>query len=243
MFAREGEFTWIWWGGAFIAASIILLLVKWANRRGLSEVYVELKGWRKRTIIYLFLLGLVSYGAVFAIRLGLGGIQFIGMPPFMQVGAAIAECILMTFYIALTEEVIFRGFVLSNLLRKYSAATAVAGSLVLFILFHLPKWESLVTSPYLFHLAASGFLFSIVCIRSKTLWHSIALHWGWNMGAFMLIEHTDTVVWTEQPSSFGWSNVAGWASVFVNLILICLVFKLYKTARRSGSSLISHPSS
>ncbi|WP_410772460.1 CPBP family intramembrane glutamic endopeptidase [Fontibacillus sp. BL9] len=103
---------------------------------------------------------------------------------------------LMTFYIAFTEEVIFRGFVFSNLLRKSSTAPAVIGSMILFILFHLPKWESLMTSPYLFHLAASGMVFTLINIKSKTLWHSIGLHWGWNMGAFAFIEYKDTVVWT-----------------------------------------------
>lgn len=235
LFAPEEGFTWIWWGGALVSASGILLIVRWTNMRGLSKVYFGLMGWRKRTILYIFLLGLVSYGVVFAIRVALGGIQILGTPSLSRVGVALAECMLMTFYIACTEEIIFRGFVLSNLWRRYSAAKAVIGSLILFILFHLPKWESLVTSPYVFHLAASGAVFTIVCLRSNTLWHSIALHWGWNMGAFMLIENPNTVVWTQQQSSLGWSDLAGWVSVFVNLLLICLVFKIYGAIRMGGA--------
>lgn len=104
----------IWWIGALFSTSGILMLARWANTKGLSSIRLDLSGWRKRTVVYAFLLGLVSYGAVFLIRLAIGGLEVVGMPPLSRLWAALAGSLLTTFYIAFSEEVIFRGFVFSN---------------------------------------------------------------------------------------------------------------------------------
>ncbi|WP_396021192.1 lysostaphin resistance A-like protein [Bacillus sp. S/N-304-OC-R1] len=116
----------------------------------------------------------------------LGGFEVGGIPAISQIALAAAINLFTTFYIALTEEVIFRGFVFSSLREEHSMFISIVFSMFLFILFHLPKWESLLSSPYLFHLIASGIVFTLIYIKSTTLWHSIGLHWGWNMGAFAL---------------------------------------------------------
>jgi membrane protease YdiL (CAAX protease family) len=223
----------IWWVGALCSAGAILMITRWANAKGLASVRLDLNGWRKRTVLYAYLFGLVSYGAVFLIRLAIGGLEVVGMPPLSHWWIALAGSLLTTFYIAFTEEIIFRGFVFSNLHRRYSTAVAVTGSLILFILFHLPKWQSFMTSPYLFHLIASGLVFTIAYVKSNTLWHSIGLHWGWNMGAFALMEYKETVVWTQQHSSFGWFDLSGWISVLMNGILIVVIMNLNKSTKLS----------
>lgn len=223
---QGSEYASIWWIGASFSIIAILILIRWANAKGFSEVRLGLSGWRKRTILYAFLIGLVAYGAVCLIRIALGGLEVMGMPPPTRWWAIVAGSLSTTFYIAFTEEVIFRGFIYSSLRRRYSAAMAVAGSLLLFVLFHLPKWEALVSSPYVFHLLASGLVFTIAYLKSSTLWHSIGLHWGWNMGAFAIIEYKETVLWTQKLSSHGWFDASGWVSVLIHSLLILAIVKL-----------------
>jgi membrane protease YdiL (CAAX protease family) len=227
----------IWWIGALFSAGAILMITRWANAKGLASVRLDLSGWQKRTVLYAFLIGLVSYGAVFLIRLAIGGLEVVGMLPLSRWWIALAGSLLTTFYIAFTEEIIFRGFVFSNLRRRYSTAVAVTGSLFLFVLFHLPKWEALMTSPYLFHLIASGLVFTIAYVKSNTLWHSIGLHWGWNMGAFALMEYKETVVWTQRHTPFGWFDLSGWISILINGILIFVIINLYKSRKLSFTTL------
>lgn len=233
LFAEESGSVLLWGSGAVISLSAMLLLIHWSNERKLSVVQFGLSGWRKRTMVYGFLIGLLAYGSVFGIRLALGAFDVTGAPSAARIAVAIAGSLLMTLYIAFTEEVIFRGVIFTALRQNYSLFLSVAGSLSLFILFHLPKWESLWSSPYLFHLIASGLVFTVAYIRSNTLWHSVALHWGWNMGAFALVENKATVVVIEQHSSYGWSDPAGWVSAAVHIVLLVVMIYLVPMGGRT----------
>lgn len=224
--------AWIWSVGALISISVMWMIIQWANAKGLTAIRLDLSGWHKRTVFYCFLVGVFSYGIVFFLRLAIGGLEIIGMPSSAQLWRTLVGCLLMSFYIAFSEEIIFRGFIYSNLRRAYSNLIAVSGSLMLFILFHLPKWESLLTSPYVVHLIASGLVFTIVYVKSNTIWHSIGIHWGWNMGAFALIEYKEPIVWTQKLSSYGWLDLSGWVSVLIHSVLILVIIKLYSLSYR-----------
>ena len=102
---------WIWWVGALISISAIGMIIKRTNSRGLMAIGWGLSGWHKRTVLYCFLLGLISYGIVFLLRLAIGGLEITGVAPSAQLFITLTKCLFMTFYIAFSEEIIFRGFV------------------------------------------------------------------------------------------------------------------------------------
>ena len=47
----------------------------------------------------------------------------------------------------------------------------------------------------------------------------MAIHWGWNMGAFTLIEFKEPIVWTQKLSSYDWLDPSGWVTVIIHSIL------------------------
>ncbi len=83
------------------------------------------------------------------------------------------------FFIAsLVEEVLFRGYLLNNLMTSFNKYIALIITAVLFSAVHL-------ANPYLsvlviFNLLLIGYLFGIYYIHAKNLWFSIFLHASWS---------------------------------------------------------------
>ena len=83
------------------------------------------------------------------------------------------------FFIAsVIEEVLFRGYLLNNLMESFNKYIALVITAVLFSAVHL-------ANPYLsvlviFNLLLIGYLFGIYYIHAKNLWFSIFLHASWS---------------------------------------------------------------
>jgi len=81
---------------------------------------------------------------------------------------------------AVTEELLFRGVILSGLLATFPERTAIVVSALMFATLHL--------SPLNFvHTSVLGVVYALLTIRSCSLWPSIGLHAAWNI-AFLLID-------------------------------------------------------
>ncbi len=81
-----------------------------------------------------------------------------------------------TVLISFSEELIFRGYILNNLLGSFSKWTALSISAILFMIFH---WTSLG----FFSLANSfvmGLILGLNYIYTRNLWFSICFHISWN---------------------------------------------------------------
>lgn len=86
--------------------------------------------------------------------------------------------ILLFLFVALTEEVLFRGYVLKNLMFSFNKYVALLLSAVLFALMHgLNPNMSILGMTNLF---LAGLLLGISYIYTKNLWFPIALHLSWN---------------------------------------------------------------
>jgi len=81
--------------------------------------------------------------------------------------------------IAISEELVFRGYILNNLLQSFNKWTALIISSVLFTIFHLSN-PGISTIP-IATLFLGGILFGINYIYTKNLWFSIFLHFSWNL--------------------------------------------------------------
>lgn len=84
------------------------------------------------------------------------------------------------FVAALLEEVLFRGYILDNLLESTHPIVAVLISSVLFTLVHTQVFvqESILPALNIF---LAGILLSIPFIFTKNLWFPLALHFTWNL--------------------------------------------------------------
>lgn len=80
--------------------------------------------------------------------------------------------------IALAEEIVFRGYILKNLMRSVNKWMALGISSVLFALAH---WGNPgMTSVAAVNLLLGGLLLGINYIYTRNLWFAIAFHFSWN---------------------------------------------------------------
>ncbi len=80
--------------------------------------------------------------------------------------------------IAFYEEVIFRGYILSNLMESFSKWLALVISVLLFMSFH---WTARSSSGFfsLANLLIIGLILGLNFIYTRNLWFSICFHIGW----------------------------------------------------------------
>jgi CAAX protease family protein len=109
------------------------------------------------------------------------------------------------------------------LLAPPGSGRAVALSTCVFLLYHLPRWDELVQGPYAFHLALAGTAFALAYLRNGSLWLGIGLHWGWNLGAYVLLEAGTPLVRLEGPAASGWGEAGSWLGVLGNAVLLLVV--------------------
>lgn len=82
-----------------------------------------------------------------------------------------------------SEEVLFRGMLMSSISRKMGVLSAVLLSSALFAVMHLATFEGLL---YLVTLFGLGALMAVVTIRTNSLWAAFGLHTAWNFVSGLL---------------------------------------------------------
>jgi len=95
-------------------------------------------------------------------------------------------------FVGVTEEIVFRGFLLNALLKKMKTYPAIALNEVLFVLIHFPFWIYLGFdfSTFLagsFTVFLLGVLFSFSFIKTKNILVPIVLHMTWNFLTVTLV--------------------------------------------------------
>lgn len=142
---------------------------------------------------------------------------------------ALGDLLLVAFY----EEIIFRGYVLNNLLESFNKWAALGISASLFTLFHLgnPGFDFLSV----LNLLAIGTLLGLNYLYTRNLWFSICFHFAWNflegpvLGYPVSGIHFETLLQTEMN---GDENITGGAfglegSVIVLVICILAIIAHY----------------
>ncbi len=81
--------------------------------------------------------------------------------------------------IAISEEIVFRGYILNNLMQSFNKWIALIISAMLFAVFHITN--PAVGAIPLISLFLAGVLFGMNYVYTKNLWFSIALHFSWNL--------------------------------------------------------------
>ncbi|HEY4155151.1 MAG TPA: CPBP family intramembrane glutamic endopeptidase [Puia sp.] len=141
----------------------------------------------------------------------------------------LGDLLLVAFY----EEILFRGYILGNLLESFNQWVALAISSILFTLFHLgnPGFDffSIV------NIFAIGVLLGMYYLYSRNLWFPICFHFAWNflegpvLGYPVSGIHFDPLLQTEMK---GDENITGGAfglegSVVVAAVCIIGILTLY----------------
>lgn len=91
--------------------------------------------------------------------------------------ALLSEALIL-IVVAFTEEILFRGYVLNNLMQSINRWIALLISAVLFALFHGANPD--ITILAIVNIFVAGFLLGINYIYTKNLWFAIFFHFSWN---------------------------------------------------------------
>jgi len=160
--------------GSFLA---LWLATKFIDRKPLMSIGLSVKDKANEMLIGLGF-ALAFIGGLFLVLWLVGAINITGYVGFKP-GVFIVS--MMLFMAAFDEELIFRGYILNNMMDSTSNRwVALAGSSLLFALLHSGNpsvWSTWVPMTELF---AAGFILGISYTFTKNLWFPTFFHFGWN---------------------------------------------------------------
>lgn len=111
--------------------------------------------------------------------IALGRYRILGVEPSV---VAILSMAIGAGFTALSEELVFRGYLVRILQGRSQAFIAVVTAL-LFVALHLPRWGE--PMPYFIGLFFKGLFYAILVLKSSSIWAAIGHHWAWNFTYFL----------------------------------------------------------
>ena len=162
------------YSGLVIVIILIWLFMKFIDKQPLIEIGFQTQG-RLKEINYGILFGLFIMAFAFVFLSTIGEIVFLSYSlDFNQILLSIALFIGVSFF----EEIIFRGYMLKNLLESFNPFVALLISSLFFSLIHASNPN--VTSLGLCNIFLAGIFLGVSYVFTKNLWFPIALHFSWN---------------------------------------------------------------
>tara|TARA_Y100001970_G_C14221201_1_gene852775 strand:- start:60 stop:1037 length:978 start_codon:yes stop_codon:yes gene_type:complete len=159
--------------GSFAAIWFMMTVI---NKEPLTNIGLSIKDRGKDMLVGLGV-ALLFIGGIFLILWALGAITVTGVVEFKP---AVFLVGLTLFIAAFNEEIVFRGYVLNNLMDSMNRWWALGISSFLFALLHLGNPGILSNWVPLTELFAAGFILGISYTFTKNLWFPTFFHVGWN---------------------------------------------------------------
>ncbi|HEY8970961.1 MAG TPA: CPBP family intramembrane glutamic endopeptidase [Puia sp.] len=158
-----------------VSLTTVGLFRTYIDRRSIASLGLQPSGFMQESIIGFFtgpaLMGLLALLLMATGRLQWVDITFDPSTLFISLG--------MVVLIAFSEELVFRGYVLSNLLDSFSNKwVALLLSALCFAIFHFSGPG--ITSLAFANLFLAGILLGVNYIYTRNLWFSFFLHLSWN---------------------------------------------------------------
>ena len=161
---------------SLITVSIFRIFI---DRRSLASLGLSFSGHGQESVTGFFI-GPALLGLLSILLMATGHLQWVDITPDAN---ALMISLGMVMLIAFSEELVFRGYVLSNLLESFSGSPggkwiALLVSALCFAIFHFtgPGINPLAFA----NLFLAGVLLGINYIYTRNLWFSICLHLSWN---------------------------------------------------------------
>ena len=222
------------YSGLVIVIILIWLFMKFIDKQPLIEIGFQTQG-RSKEINYGILFGLFIMAFAFVFLSTIGEIVFLSYSlDFNQILLSIALFIGVSFF----EEIIFRGYMLKNLLESFNPFVALLISSLFFSLIHASNPN--VTSLGLCNIFLAGIFLGVSYVFTKNLWFPIALHFSWNffqamfgfkvsgLDSYSIIEFMIPDNNMINGGEFGFeSSILSIIVLFVGTIIIWNYFKKY----------------
>ena len=221
--------------GSFAA---LWVATKFIDRKPLMSIGLSVKDKANEMLIGLGF-ALAFIGGLFLVLWLIGAINITGYVGFKP-GVFIVS--IMLFMAAFDEELIFRGYILNNMMDSTSNRwIALAGSSLLFALLHSGNtnvWSTWVPMTELF---AAGFILGISYTFTKNLWFPTFFHFGWNffqglfgfeisgfnVDSWKIISHENTGSFPDIVSGGAFGIEGSVITLSCTIICTYLIFKYY----------------
>lgn len=225
-----------------IAIPVVLFFTRNIDKRSFVSLgYSRHRGW----IISLstgLAMGFSLMGIIFTFEYLLGWIEVKGIAwnTRPDVLSAIAVSILHMLIVSISEETVFRGYILQHLETLFGLRIAVIVSSVLFAVLHLFNPTQTQWAFYFVPLSITiiGIMLALSYLVFRSLWMPIALHFSWNFclfdvfglagansesATFLITELHGPAYWIGLPdSSFG--PESGFFSIIASLVGIVIIW-------------------
>lgn len=162
-----------------ISSSLIILFITYLFVRFIDRTYFKDVGLRFATykqeaaIGFFVAVFLICGGTLIMMATG-----FLTLPSIQFNSSVLIVQLLLMVFVALTEELMFRGYILGNLMQSMNKWVALFISSSIFGLVHIANPE-IGFIPVL-NIILAGLLLGINYVYTKNLWYSIGLHFSWN---------------------------------------------------------------
>lgn len=160
---------------SFIGTSIVVwFFVKYVDK----EKFIDI-GFRFKNRINEFWTGLLIGFIIMLIGFGL--LVLLDEIKFQEIAINFKEIsfsIALFILVSLTEEILYRGYVLRNLMYSFDKYIALIISSIIFSTMH--GLNPNVDTIGFLNIFLAGILLGITYINTKNLWFPIALHFSWN---------------------------------------------------------------
>ena len=176
---EKGEASIVNFGILYALMGLLILAFTWLMRkfidkRSFISLGFDWKGYSNEAGLGFFgALAILGIGSL--ILIASGYISFVSAS--LNITALFIEIAIMVV-VAFIEELLFRGYLLNNLLQSVNKWVALAITSILFALFHEANPD--VTVFAIINIVLAGLLLGLNYIFTKNLWFGICFHFAWN---------------------------------------------------------------
>lgn len=162
----------------YLIAPLVLWRASWVVGESFSDYGFAWTPWILSSLVSGFGLGVLSLVVLFGIQTVLGWVSW-QLASGRQLASVLLPTLLLALWISGTEELVFRGFLLTQLQKDYPVGMAAALSSLIFALLHL-IWDRLETIPQLPGLWLMGMVLVLArWVDGGSLGLAWGLHTGW----------------------------------------------------------------
>jgi membrane protease YdiL (CAAX protease family) len=232
-----------------IAASATLAVYiarRWIDKRSLASLGLRQSTRGAADAVFGFLLSGIMAGTVFSAMLASGFIENVQVTAINgSMARVLAGSLLVMALVGFWEELVFRGYILQNMVEGTGMKTAIIISCLVYGLVHSANPNASLLSTTIIILF--GYLRIYGYLSTGQLWLSIGMHTGWNffqatVFGFSASGHAEArTLLTHDSISADWLSGGDFgpeASVLtIPVVLIALaVMRLWSRSRNAGES-------
>ncbi|MFC1528233.1 lysostaphin resistance A-like protein [Candidatus Neomarinimicrobiota bacterium] len=222
---------------AIAGTTAVIIARRYLDKKTVISFGLKLDGFAIKDWLYGFLLSFLMAGSVFLLLLWFGLLEFESFNPDILTAKFMGNFLLMfVAFCILTawwEELVFRGYLLQNMISGLGKNWAVIISCILYGVLHATNPNAGIISSSI--IVLFGFMRLYGYLRTSQLWLSMGMHAGWNffqgpVFGFGTSGYETESILTHKLNGSDWLTGGKFGpegSVFTVLIVLLAILSMY----------------